>query len=287
MEVEVIIDKIINSLKKVNGIEAIVLGGSRAKGSFTEKSDIDIGIYYSDSSKLDLESLNRIATELDDMHRSNLITKVGEWGPWINGGGWLNIDRMATDFLLRDFNKVSSVIDECLNKKITIDYQPGHPHGFVNTIYAAEVFYCKELYDNNHIIKKLKDKITPYSLTIKTGIIDKFLWEAGFSCAIASKSIAKKDIVYASGCFYRVASCLIQVVYALNETYIMNEKGALANTYTFKLIPKDFKNKVENIFSSLTMEPENMKNLIDQLVSIVKEVEELCKEHRLASVFNN
>lgn len=274
-----ILDKIKNALKNVRGIESIVLGGSRAKGSFSEKSDIDIGIYYSDSSKLDLESLSRIATELDDTNRSNIITKIGEWGPWINGGGWLNVDGIAVDFLLRDLNKVSSVIDECLNGKITIDYQAGHPHGFVNTIYVAEVFYCKILLDESNNIAKLKDKITPYPQAIKRGIVEKFLWEAGFSCAIASKSIAKKDIVYASGCFYRAISCLTQVIYALNETYIMNEKGAIANVCAFKIIPKNFESRVEKIFCSLTSEPEDIEILIDQLSGIIKEVEELCKKN--------
>lgn len=281
MGIELTIKKIVDSLRKVDGIEAIVLGGSRARGDFSAKSDIDIGIYYRDSSQLDLESLSRIASELDDTHRTKLITKIGEWGPWINGGGWLNIDGMATDFLLRDFNKVSSVIDKCLNKEITIDYQPGHPHGFVNTIYVAETFYCHVLWENSNLMVQLKNKITPYPLSIKIGIINKFLWEAGFSCGIASKSIVKKDIVYATGCFYRVVSCLIQIVYALNETYIMNEKGALACTDTFKIAPKNFKDKVENIFCTLSMEPENINALIDQLLGIVKETEELCKAYML------
>jgi predicted nucleotidyltransferase len=276
MQNELIIEKILTSLKTVKGIEAVVLGGSRAKGNYSEKSDIDIGIYYSNSSELDLEGLNRAATELDDTRRSKLITKIGEWGPWINGGGWLCIDGIATDFLLRDLNKVSTVIDECLNKKITIDYQPGHPHGFINTIYLAETYYCKILLDNNNLIVNLKEKITPYPLSIKTGIIDKFLWEAGFSNAIAYKGLLKGDIVYTIGCIYRVISCLIQVVYALNETYIMNEKGALINIDTFRIIPKDFKEKVENISYSLTADTKNMKSLIEELSGIVKEVEDLC-----------
>jgi predicted nucleotidyltransferase len=279
MEIELIIKKILTSLKTVKGIEAIVLGGSRAKGNYSAKSDIDIGIYYSNNSQLDLEGLSRVATELDDIHRSNLITKIGGWGPWINGGGWLCIDGVATDFLFRDLNKVSNVIDDCLNKKITIDYQPGHPHGFVNTIYAAETYYCKVLWDNNHHIVTLKDKITPYPLSIKTCVINNFLWEVNFSNTIAYKGLLKDDITYVTGCIYRSISCLIQVIYALNETYIMNEKGSLANIDTFKIAPKDFKKKAENIFYSLTVDTENMKNLLDELSGIAKDVEDLCNKH--------
>lgn len=279
MNIDATIEKIINLLKTVKGIDAIVLGGSRARGNFTSKSDIDIGIYYRDGSLLDLEELSRIATDLDDAHRQNLITKIGEWGPWINGGGWLKIDGIATDFLLRDLNKVSTVIDDCLKGIITIDYQPGHPHGFVNTIYVAETYYCKVLWDNSKLISILKGKINPYPLATKKGIVEKFLWEAAFFTGIADKSLSKNDIVYTTGCIYRVVSCLIQVLYALNEKYIMNEKGALAAADTFEIVPKDFKKKVEKIFCSLTAESKNMKNMIDELTGIVREVEELCIKH--------
>lgn len=74
-------------------------------------------------------------------------------------------------------------------------------------------------------------------------------------------------------------SCLTQVIYALNETYIMNEKGSLSNIDAFSILPKEFKTKVENICYSLTANTENMKKLIDELSSIVKEVEDLCKNH--------
>jgi predicted nucleotidyltransferase len=175
VEAEYTIKKIANMLRGVEGIEAVVVGGSRVKGNYTEKSDIDIGIYYNNEHILDLDALNREVAELDDSYRSNLVTRIGEWGPWINGGGWLQVDGIATDFLLRDLNRVSEVIEACLNGKITIDYQPGHPHGFINAIYLAETHYCKELWVNTDLLSYLKNKITPYPLSVKTGIINKFL----------------------------------------------------------------------------------------------------------------
>ena len=166
-----------------------------------------------------------------------------------------------------------------MNKIITIDYQPGHPHGFVNTIYVAETYYCKILWDVNNQIINLKERITPYPLAIKTGIINKFLWEASFSAASAYKGLIKADIVYTIGCIYRTISCLIQVIYALNETYIMNEKGSLNNIDTFNLIPKDFQKKVEGIFYALNLQTDNIKNYLDNLSELVQEVDVLCKKH--------
>ncbi|MQJ17040.1 nucleotidyltransferase domain-containing protein, partial [Escherichia coli] len=59
-----------------NRTEGIVLGGSRARGTHTENSDIDIGIYYN-SDSFDLTAINQIATELDDKNRNNLVVPPG------------------------------------------------------------------------------------------------------------------------------------------------------------------------------------------------------------------
>ena len=49
-----------------------VLGGSRARGTHTEDSDIDIGIYYN-SESFDINTINQFATKLDDEHRKMCI----------------------------------------------------------------------------------------------------------------------------------------------------------------------------------------------------------------------
>ncbi|MDT2468454.1 nucleotidyltransferase domain-containing protein, partial [Enterococcus avium] len=86
-----VIQIVTEKLSSLPFIEGIVLGGSRARGTHTENSDIDIGIYYN-SDSFDLTAINQIATELDDKNRNNLVVPPGAWGDWINGGGWLFIN---------------------------------------------------------------------------------------------------------------------------------------------------------------------------------------------------
>lgn len=119
MSVQKIIEKLCAELEAVPNIVGIVLGGSRARGIHEHDSDIDIGIYY--ESSLDIEALNKIATKLDDENRENLITQIGEWGEWINGGGWLVIDGYHVDFIFRDINKVAEVMEECMKGMVTTD----------------------------------------------------------------------------------------------------------------------------------------------------------------------
>jgi predicted nucleotidyltransferase len=91
MQVDMLLQKIVDEVKHVTGVKAVVLGGSRSRGTGTLTSDIDLGIYYHPDAPLDLEELSKVATNLDDEHRPDVVTGIGGWGPWINGGGWLRI----------------------------------------------------------------------------------------------------------------------------------------------------------------------------------------------------
>lgn len=88
-----IIQSVTEKLSSLPYIEGIVLGSSRARGTHTEDSDIDIGIYYN-SESFDLTAINQIATELDDENRNDLVVPPGAWGDWVNGGGWLHRKRV-------------------------------------------------------------------------------------------------------------------------------------------------------------------------------------------------
>ncbi len=147
---------------------------------------------------------------LDDEHRKDVITDPGEWGPWINGGGWLNIDGIAVDILFRDTRKVITVIDDCINGKISIDYQCGHPFGFVNSIYMGEVAYCKILSSNNSLISEQKKRLIEFPENYRETSIEKFLWECEFSEQCGRKAIRKGDILYATGSLFRCAVNLLQ-----------------------------------------------------------------------------
>lgn len=73
-----IINEISNELKDVPGIVGVVLGGSRARGTNHATSDIDIGIYYDESKGFNVNEVGKIATKLDDEHRENLVSSLGE-----------------------------------------------------------------------------------------------------------------------------------------------------------------------------------------------------------------
>lgn len=266
-----LIPNIVDQLKTVPGIDAVVLGGSRARGTHTKSSDIDLGIYYRPSTPLDLSALGRVATKIDDEHRTDVVTGIGGWGPWINGGGWLKVNGTPVDFLYRDLDKVEGIIADCREGRIDKVYQPGHPFAFVSSIYLAEVALCQPLWDPNKTVANLKSQVIPYPPGLRKAVIDSFWWEVDFSLSIAHKSIARGDVTYAAGCCFRAVNCLLQVLFAVNGQYWMNEKGALAIADGFEKAPAHLRERVEDTFGRLNKSGESISVAIDSLQELARE----------------
>jgi len=272
MDTQPIINTIVEQVKHIDGVNAVVLGGSRARGTHTPKSDIDLCIYYHPAHPLDLAALERVAAEIDDSHRNGLITSIGGWGPWINGGGWLTVQSQAVDFLYRDLQKVETIIDNCLDGQVDIVYQPGHPFGFVSSIYLAEVAVCQPLWEADGKLSALKTRVQPYPETLQKALIRKFVWEIDFSLKIAVKSIERKDVAYAAGCCFRAVACMLQVLFALNKEHWLNEKGALLITGKFPLRPVNLKERIESAFTLLSADGQAIEQAIAMLDEVNQEI---------------
>jgi predicted nucleotidyltransferase len=272
MEAERLVNEIVERLRSVDGLVGVVLGGSRARGIHTPTSDIDLGLFYDPAKPPDLAALRQIAAELDDEHRPDLITSLGGWGPWINGGGWLKVRSLPVDFLYRDLAKVTAIIDECCAGRVEIAYQPGHPHGFVTSIYMAEIAHCQLLWDATGALAALKAKTQPYPAALRQATIAKFWWEVGFSLNVAEKATGRGDVSYVGGCCFRAVACLMQTLFALNSQYLMNEKGAVALASAFPLTIPDLQPRIETAFANLTPNPA----ALDKAVATLRDVAQEC-----------
>ncbi len=284
MTIDEILKMISMELEKVPGVVGVVLGGSRARGTNHPNSDIDIGIYYDESEGFKTSEISKIATSLDDEHRNNIITSLGEWGPWVNGGGWLIVQGYHIDFIFRDLKRVSQVIDDCSRGKVTSNYQTGHPHAYVNAMYMGELSISKVLVDTNNIISELKAKTRPYPKSLKNSILRNYVFEASFSLMLAKTNIDKDDISYVCGQCYRSISCMNQVLFALNEEYCINEKKAVKMIDGFKTKPKDYKLKIDEIITLISSEMNDTIKAIVVLQELVDETKSLIEILKLEEV---
>lgn len=267
--------EIAERLGQIEGVVAVVLGGSRARGTATASSDTDLGVYYHPDQPPSLDAFRALATELDDRHAENLVTEYGEWGPWINGGGWLTIDGQHIDWLYRDLARVEHEIAECEAGRPRIYYQPGHPHGFYNHIYMGEVFYCQPLYQRDNTLERLKARTTPYPPLLKQALLQA-LWEAHFSLENARKPAQRGDVTQVIGYLYRAAAVMVQALFALNERYCINEKGAALEVESFPLHPAAFHERVAAVLGAAGQTPDALTQSVAALETLLAEVDALC-----------
>ncbi|HEU5199989.1 MAG TPA: nucleotidyltransferase domain-containing protein [Ktedonobacterales bacterium] len=268
-------EQIAARIGQIDGVVAVALGGSWSRGAGRPGSDIDLGIYYHPNQPPSVAALRQLAQELDDTHPADAITDYSGWGPWINGGGWLKINGQAVDWLYRDLELVTRCIDDCRAGKISAYYQPGHPHAFHTHIYMGEVHYCRPLYDHSGALAALKALTDPYPPRLKQAIIQT-QWEAHFALETCRKSAARGDVFHVSGSLFRCVAILMQVLFALNERYIINEKGAVSAIDTFSLCPANVSEHISAILAHPGQTPEELLHTINQLDSIVQVVDQLC-----------
>lgn len=269
MDAVALAGEIARRLSGVAGVAAVVIGGSRGRGTDIPGSDLDLGIYYEPEQPLDLSALNQIAAELDDSNRSGLLTPTGGWGPWINGGGWLKVSNLPVDFIYRDLDRVRQVIDDCHRGVISMHYQPGHPHGFASHIYMGEVATCLILHDPSGVLAALHARTDPYPAELRRAVIDAFFWECDFALQTARKGAARGDAAYVAGSCFRSLTCLLQCLFALNGVYWLNEKGALDLANSFTLRPPYLRTAAEEAFAELRANPDKLSAAVDRLDGLV------------------
>ncbi|WP_163970330.1 nucleotidyltransferase domain-containing protein [Oceanobacillus halotolerans] len=277
MTVQNTIKRVSKALEGIPGIVGIVLGGSRARDTHHHDADIDIGIYYDEEAGFQVEPVGVIATQLDDEHHENLLTSLGEWGDWINGGGWLVVDGYHVDLIFRDIHKVSRVIDDSLVGNVTSHYHAGHPHAYLSVMYMGEIAICNILADPTNQIAELKEKTTPYPKPLQDAIVSYFMFEANFSLLFTMDNVDKDDISYVAGHAFRIISCLNQVLFALNENYCINEKKAVQMIEMFPIKPVNYKKRVDRLFTMLSADSQRTRQSIDLLNELVSETEKLVK----------
>ncbi|MCB5170206.1 nucleotidyltransferase domain-containing protein [Streptomyces bambusae] len=228
---DMIIQGMADRLVKVPGVVGVLLGGSRARGEHRPGSDWDLGVYY--RGELDLAALGELAGPGVE------VAGPGGWGPWVNGGAWLQVEGVQVDWILRDLDRVERVWEDCTEGRYEVGMQAGHPLGFWSPCYAGEVALGKVLADPTGELAELRERAGVYPEALREALVAG-TWEAGFLLAGAAKGAERGDALYVSLCLSRALGVLVQGVYAADRRWCLNEKGALAVAEGLGVVPEGF-----------------------------------------------
>ena len=243
-----ILERLVGDISVLPGVAAIVLGGSYARETHHETSDLDVGLFYAEADPFSLEDIKRVADALSIRGQATVSDFYG-WGPWVNGGAWIPTEAGKVDFLYRNLEQVERTIEEARRGVIHHDYSQQPTFGFYSVAYLAEVDIAVPLYDPRHHVARLKRLVAPYPPQLKTAIITDSLLNIDFTLPQAHKFASDGDAYNAVGCVARIASCLVQALFALNETYFMSDKKVMSIAQTFALLPPNFVSRLSGVLT--------------------------------------
>jgi hypothetical protein len=257
----------VNQLIEVPGIVAVMLGGSRARGTHTPDSDTDLGLYY--RPPLDLAALQRVAGD------NGQVTAPGEWGPWVDGGAWLTVDGAAVDWIYRDLDRVWRSVEDAEAGRYAFHAQTGHPLGVPDFAYAGEVALGQILADPTGELTALQERLSVFPPKLADHLVGG-LWEADFLIKVARKAVTRQDVTYVSGCLFRLFGVCAHALHGAAGAWLTNEKGAIAAAAALPGAPPGFRTRVEAVVAGLDPDPVRLTEALDAAADLVLDTADAC-----------
>ncbi|MFB4277914.1 nucleotidyltransferase domain-containing protein [Nonomuraea sp. MTCD27] len=262
---------IASRLVTVPGVVAVVLGGSRARGTHRPDSDIDLGLYY--RGRLAVAELRALARDVTG--EDTEVTEPGGWGPWVDGGGWLTVDGWRVDWIYRDLDRVHRVWRDCLDGRYEIGFQVGHPLGFYSCAYAGEVALCRVLADPGGELTALREQVAHYPPALREALV-RGLWECDFALMTARYGAAGNDPAYAAGAVFRAVGVACQALHAADGAWLINEKGMVASADRLPSAPEGFGERARALLAGVGHTPEEIGRTVDAAARLVADVRTAC-----------
>lgn len=214
-------EKIVSELKSIPALKGIVAYGG---GDNITESAI---LLYHVAGGLSNQELEHVVHRLDDIE-------------------------VPIHYKLREIDSVVHAISDCLDGKITIKYESGHPFGVVNSSYAAEIHYGRILWEApDQLVTALKGKVSAqgeYPERLRQATIAYFMEEATLALENGHSAAMQGGIHYASGSFFQSACSWVQVIHALNRQFLLSEKGGVKRANQLPISPKQFRVRVNQVY---------------------------------------
>lgn len=275
---QALLEKLVGQLSQIEGIKAIVLGGSYASGTHHEASDMDIGLYYSEERPFSIDEIRRVAEDVST-REAVTVTDFYEWGAWVNGGAWVHTPQGKVDFLYRNLEQVQRTIAEAHQGLIRHDYDQQPTYGFYSVIYLAETHICIPLFDPESLIAELKRQVAVYPPKLKQKILADSLWAVEFTLLHAQGFASQGDVYNTVGCLTRAASNLTQALFALNERYFIRDKKVMEVIAGFPLLPSGYLEQLQQILAHPGLSVAELTQSVHQMEALWQSVTTLPGVH--------
>ena len=253
-------EKLIEELSRLEAVEAIALGGSRAGENFDDASDYDVYLYCTGPVE---ESARK-----EILGKYCSIVEVGNHFWELEDNGTFS-DGIDFDILYRNLDDfaegVASVVEDC------------QPQNAYTTCMWHNLLTCKILYDPSGRLTGAKERFSvPYPESLRERILDrgwKLLSSAMPAYELQIKKAANRgDLVSVN---HRTAAFLetyFDMIFALNRKTHPGEKRLMQLCREqCEILPENFEENLNSLFPHLFGNPEAAQKDIDAiLVALAK-----------------
>ena len=275
-----LLEDIAGRLATVPNVEAVALGGSHARGMHRPESDLDIGIHYREGAPFAIDDIRAIAKAFS-AGGSPTVTDFYDWGPFVNGGAWIDTRVCKIDFLYRNLDQLERIVADAHQGRSDHSFDQQPPFGFRSVTALGEIHIAKPLHDPKNVLVPLKAAVASFPSALKTRIVRDTLGMAEFTFIHARNYYAKAgDVPNTASCMTRIFHYLVHALFALNETYLVNDKTSLKEIESFPTKPQDFGVRVSAILAAPGGSPETLDASLDHLKELLAETTALSGSYK-------
>ncbi len=255
------IDALFEELSRLEQVEAIALGGSRAGKDYDRKSDYDVYLYCT--------------APVSEQTRRTILQKycsVMELGNhfWEYEDNCRLLDGTDIDILYRDLDGIVREVAEVVEK--------GCPHNGYTTCIWHNLITSGIIYDRSGRLRQAQQRFrVPYPTALKNNIIDRSMKLLSESMPAyrdqISKAAQRRDIISLNHRTAAFMEAYFDALLALNELTHPGEKRLIpfckANC---RILPRHFEENLERLFSDLFSDPAKAVDDIDEIITELKNI---------------
>jgi hypothetical protein len=225
------------------GEYGIALGGSHAKGTGDERSDVDIYLFA--ECVLSADRRRALAEQVCGADGGVVCWGMDE--PFVEGGTDFRYGGQTVEVWIREARSVAETIERCLRGEVEREYRAWTVMGFFNYAVLSDVRSMRIVDDPSGMLEEWKRRVAEYPPALRRAIVARFLAEAKFwpGNVHYRSAVERGDAIYAAGIAHQVACALVQVVFALNEVYFPGEKRLARALGRLPAAPRAFAARVE------------------------------------------
>lgn len=210
------------------GRYAIAVGGSRAKGTSDSRSDVDFRFYH----------------EADLPGRASAPETWAQYDAAIER--WRERKIIVDGIWPRRIDRISAALDRWLGGEAQADEMVWCVWGYH---ILPDIYHQTIIDDPFGVIAAWKARLQPYPPPLKAALLKKHLaslryWRSDYHYA---SKVRRGDVVFLAGLTARLVHDMMQVLFALNETYFVGDGQNLDFARRFEHRPNDLEERVAAI----------------------------------------